>query len=150
MARLASAIVFLVAASSLFFCLVEGAASEIVNDVPDLFPFESAQLTKGIIDDLALKKFPNISLFAFRDGPVPVTGTQETKATPKDKKCKTYPGDADWPTSETWQGFDTLLGGALIKTVPEPAVCYDGPEWNVYDVARCQNLSTNWWDSFAR
>ncbi|KAF2871952.1 FAD/FMN-containing isoamyl alcohol oxidase-like protein MreA [Massariosphaeria phaeospora] len=40
--------------------------------------------------------------------------------------CKTFPGDADWPSDERWNAFRDSLDGALIKGVPPAAACYKG------------------------
>jgi hypothetical protein len=48
----------------------------------------------------------------------------------------------------TWNLFNVLLGGALIKTVPESAICYR--EWGLYDDLQCETLAGNWADSTIR
>ncbi|KAK5651719.1 hypothetical protein OQA88_11788 [Cercophora sp. LCS_1] len=45
--------------------------------------------------------------------------------------CKVFPGDENWPSPPTWDSFSGILGGALIKTVPLAAVCYNN--LGVYD-----------------
>lgn len=56
--------------------------------------------------------------------------------------CKTYPGDALWPSTVVWDVFDLLLGGALIKTVPVASPCYE--DYGNYDEAACEWLTANW------
>lgn len=41
-------------------------------------------------------------------------------------RCKTFPGDVDWPSNVRWDVFNTSLGGALLKAVPPAAACYSG------------------------
>lgn len=41
-----------------------------------------------------------------------------------------------------WDLVDIFLGGALIKTTPLGAVCYD--DFDNYDAAQCSYLTTNW------
>lgn len=61
------------------------------------------------------------------------------------KKCKTFPGDALWPSQIVWKLFDLLTGGALIKAVPIGAACYD--DFGVYDEARCSHIVEQWSNS---
>lgn len=117
-------------------------AAEKVARSRDLFDFETVQLTDSILEKLS-NQVPDVSIFSFR-----------TKAPPSAKlmrrsgACKTYPGDAAWPSDEVWNLFDTLLGGALIRTVPDTAICYSN--WNVYDASACQNLTSNYANSYLR
>jgi hypothetical protein len=59
--------------------------------------------------------------------------------------CKTYPGDAAWPTTDTWNALNLVTGGALLDTIPIGAVCYKGPHYNA---AECQALLQNWSDPY--
>ena len=80
------------------------------------FPYESIQATEADVannPDIAFGTLP-----ASNDG----------------RHCKTYPGDADWPSDERWSAFNSSLGGALVKGIPPAAACYQGP---YYDEARC-------------
>jgi len=54
-------------------------------------------------------------------------------------ECKTYPGDASWPEEWVWDMFNSLLGNALIPTVPIAAPCYDS-EWGKKNQARCNAI----------
>ncbi|KAF2473186.1 FAD/FMN-containing isoamyl alcohol oxidase-like protein MreA [Lindgomyces ingoldianus] len=56
------------------------------------------------------------------------------------KRCKIFPGDADWPSPKKWNDFNLTLGGALIKGFPPAAACYPGPN---YDEARCAYVRKN-------
>ncbi|KAF2795938.1 FAD/FMN-containing isoamyl alcohol oxidase-like protein MreA [Melanomma pulvis-pyrius CBS 109.77] len=80
------------------------------------FPFESIQLTEA---DVAGN--PDIAF-----GKLPASGNG--------KKCKTFPGDDNWPSAERWSAFNSSLGGALVRGIPPAAACYQGP---YYDEARC-------------
>jgi hypothetical protein len=122
-------------------------AAETVSPSSDLFPFETKQLTGSVLKGLESRGFQDADLYAFRKQSLPGT---KNKGPNRSGKCKTYPEDAGWPEDHIWNLFDKVLGRALIKTVPEPAVCFQDPKWNVYDEAKCQNLTTNWGDSFAR
>lgn len=91
------------------------------------FPFEAIQLTdEGVLDN------PSI---AFGDALNPEVS---------DAQCKTYPGDADWPSEAQWQDFNATLEGALIKPTPIPAPCYAGPQ---YDALRCAIIQQQWTNS---
>lgn len=80
------------------------------------FPYESIQLTEADVadnPDIAFGKLP---------------------ASNNGKKCKTFPGDDNWPSTERWSAFNSSLGGALVKGIPPAAACYQGP---YYDEAKC-------------
>ena len=62
--------------------------------------------------------------------------------------CKVFPGDWLWPSEWVWWLFDELLGGALIKTVPEAAPCY-GSEGS-FSSPICQALTSSWNNSSLR
>lgn len=79
------------------------------------FPYESIQLTE---DDVA-----NNSDIAFGKLPGGIKA-----------RCKTFPGDANWPSSERWDAFNVSLGGALVRGIPPAAACYQGP---YRDDAKC-------------
>ncbi|KOS23052.1 hypothetical protein ESCO_003775 [Escovopsis weberi] len=71
-------------------------------------------------------------LFAFNTtGPVVRSG-----------ECKVFPGDDGWPSQEEWDALDSVLGGALIKSVPIAAPCYR--DWGRYDAEECRALLGNW------
>jgi hypothetical protein len=80
------------------------------------FPYERVQLTAL---DVA-----NNSDIAFGDLPAGEIA-----------KCKTFPGDSSWPSSDRWNAFNTSLGGALVKGVPPAAACYKG---QYEDAAKCE------------
>lgn len=61
-----------------------------------------------------------------------------------DVRCKTYPGDAEWPSKGQWQDFDATLGGALVKPRPISAPCYAGPQ---YDALSCARIQQQWANS---
>lgn len=59
--------------------------------------------------------------------------------------CRTFPGDADWPTDADWSALNATVGGALIKPVPRAAVCHlDWPAH--YDEEKCKALIAEWND----
>ncbi|KAF2267965.1 FAD/FMN-containing isoamyl alcohol oxidase-like protein MreA [Lojkania enalia] len=79
------------------------------------FPYESVQLK-----DADVRKNPDI---AFGKRPLKYQA-----------KCKTFPGDANWPSVERWAAFNTSLDGALVRGIPPAASCYEGP---YYDATKC-------------
>lgn len=91
------------------------------------FPFEAIQLT-----DKDVLNSPSI---AFGDTLNPDVS---------DAQCKTYPGDANWPSEAQWQDFNATLEGALIKPTPIPAPCYAGPQ---YDALSCTRIQQQWVNS---
>lgn len=84
------------------------------------FPFERVTLKESDVKnnkDLAFGKLP---------------------VSPVNKaRCKTYASDANWPTGERWNAFNSSLGGALIKGIPPAAACYEGPYQNP---AKCETI----------
>lgn len=102
------------------------------GDALPLFPYEEDPLTEaklqqllaaaGITGDVA-------QLFAFDDGSGPDPSRLQSGA------CRAFPGDPEWPSQQTWTAFDTLLGGALIETLPVAAVCYNN--LGVYNAEKC-------------
>jgi hypothetical protein len=55
-------------------------------------------------------------------------------------RCKTFPGDKEWPTKREWDAFNRTVGGHLVATVPLGAPC-QGP---AFDNATCENLKSQW------
>ncbi|WYZ38303.1 hypothetical protein EsH8_III_000217 [Colletotrichum jinshuiense] len=101
-------------------------------------PEETIQLTDAVLANLTQLELSNISLFAFADS----EGAQK-RALPNNQ-CKTFPGDLLYPNEFVWKVFNLLTGGALIKTVPLGAACYEGEH---YDAEKCQYLLDNWSNS---
>lgn len=56
--------------------------------------------------------------------------------------CKTAVGDSLWPSEVVWDLIDIFLGGALIKTTPLAAVCYQ--DFDNYNADECAFLTANW------
>ncbi|KAK0658324.1 FAD binding domain-containing protein [Cercophora samala] len=116
------------------------AGTKVSNDA-HLFPYEAIQLSDGDLKKILHSKSASTSLFDF--------GRTSTKAAHKPRaRCKTYPGDLTWPSEPIWNLFDDLLGGALIKTVPEASLCY--PEWGRYSAVECEELTRSWNNSTLR
>ncbi|KAH7392192.1 putative isoamyl alcohol oxidase [Phaeosphaeria sp. MPI-PUGE-AT-0046c] len=65
-----------------------------------------------------------------------VVGAASQNAT----KCRNIPGDANWPTLESWSALNTSVSGHLIKTVPAGHVCHDP----TYNAEACQALNSTW------
>ncbi|TDZ17658.1 FAD-linked oxidoreductase ZEB1 [Colletotrichum orbiculare MAFF 240422] len=57
-----------------------------------------------------------------------------------DDSCRCLPGDACWPSTDSWNTLNTTVGGKLIATVPIGSVCHD-PN---YDEAACTALRNSW------
>ncbi|KAK4223295.1 bifunctional solanapyrone synthase [Podospora fimiseda] len=59
-------------------------------------------------------------------------------------KCKLLPGDPLWPSSTIWSLFNLTLSGALIKTIPLAAPCYNNT--GLYSSSACQQIRERWSD----
>jgi len=114
-------------------------AAEIVSG-EGLFASEKIQLTDAVIANLSDYRLSTLGLFSF--GSEDSSGTQSRRSLKPQAKCKTYPGDVAWPSAPIWNLIDVLLGGALIKTIPEASPCY--AEWGAYSASRCQSLTDTW------
>ncbi|RCI10152.1 hypothetical protein L249_8751 [Ophiocordyceps polyrhachis-furcata BCC 54312] len=53
------------------------------------------------------------------------------------------PDDECWPPDETWDAFNSTLGGKLIKSKPVAISCYTGPQ---QDAGQCSHVSEMWSD----
>ncbi|KAF2020151.1 FAD binding domain-containing protein [Aaosphaeria arxii CBS 175.79] len=100
-----------------------------------LFPFEKIQLTREYIDTLPAE---DAALFAF--------GNQTIESKAAVVRCRYAPDDGKWPSEKAWTKLSKQLSTptALIKTVPQSAVCYPGT--NVTDDAKCQQLTKGYQD----
>ncbi|CAG8929299.1 unnamed protein product [Penicillium salamii] len=111
-----------------------------VTPTPALFQHERVQLTEGVLEKFSavLQNDTVANMFAFpRNSTVSKSDVLHS--------CKVMPGDTAWPLDTTWDVFDTLLGGSLIKTVPLASSCYsDRPE---YDATKCASITTDWLSS---
>ncbi|SPO02024.1 probable FAD/FMN-containing dehydrogenases [Cephalotrichum gorgonifer] len=108
-------------------------AGEIIDDL--VLP-EEFQLTDDALANLTALQLSEIELFGF--------GDESSAKRAASGDCKTYPGDALWPSKLVWKVFNLLTGGALIETVPIGAVCYKTS--GHYDAAACENLLATWTD----
>ncbi|OLN97221.1 putative FAD-linked oxidoreductase-like protein 3 [Colletotrichum chlorophyti] len=52
--------------------------------------------------------------------------------------CKYLPGDAGWPSAETWAQLNETVGGRLVATVPLGSPCH-GEAYNQTECARLQD-----------
>ena len=108
----------------------------------DLFDFEKTQLTTATLANTqgsGLDAGNLTSLFG------PGSSSQSSSGKKVPPRCKAYPGSPEWPLDLVWKAFDHLIGGALIKTVPLAAPCFNS--WPaVRDPARCAFISAHWSD----
>ncbi|CAG8948804.1 hypothetical protein HYFRA_00001927 [Hymenoscyphus fraxineus] len=100
------------------------------------FDYETVQLTN---DSLLGLNADTLALFGFNDEGASLNLTARSTSS-----CRVYPGDLLWPNTIIWTQFDVLLGGALIKTVPLAAPCYNGPH---FDPVKCADLTADWQNS---
>ncbi|TWU75155.1 hypothetical protein ED733_003736 [Metarhizium rileyi] len=55
--------------------------------------------------------------------------------------CRCIPGEACWPSDETWDAFNSTVDGKLIKSVPLAKPCYTSTEGSG---DQCQNVNNAW------
>ncbi|KAH8736178.1 hypothetical protein BGZ61DRAFT_489907 [Ilyonectria robusta] len=100
---------------------------------------DNLELTDAVLANLTDLHLTDIDLFKFGDD-----GESAYKRGLGFASCKTMPGDLAWPGKVVWKVFNLLTGGALIKTVPFGAVCYQGEH---YDADACARIIDNWTNS---
>lgn len=62
-----------------------------------------------------------------------------------DSRCKVIPGDIGWPSTGAWNQLNQTVGGRLISTVPQAAVCYPKGFAGIQaNQASCADLAKNW------
>ncbi|KAK1585490.1 uncharacterized protein LY79DRAFT_581098 [Colletotrichum navitas] len=67
------------------------------------------------------------------------------EATGIDTRCKVIPGDDAWPGPDVWEQLNQTVGGRLIATVPQAAVCYPQGFADIKpNQAECAELAKNW------
>lgn len=69
---------------------------------------------------------------------------------PKDNACKNFPGDANWPSEESWSQLNETTNGALLKPIPVASVCYNSTAYNDFAVSACNAVSASWSTEFER
>ncbi|KAL2757706.1 hypothetical protein ACRALDRAFT_1074639 [Sodiomyces alcalophilus JCM 7366] len=109
------------------------------TDAPaELFDTEAIQLTDESLASL-IGSFDNLELFDFADGSL-----AKRDANPQSNlRCKTFPGDPDWPSDFVWNLFNVLVGGALRKPAPLAAPCYAGV-FGPVNHGECQRVAGEW------
>ncbi|KFY19649.1 hypothetical protein V491_04304, partial [Pseudogymnoascus sp. VKM F-3775] len=96
----------------------------------DLFPNEKQQLTDSVLTNLTQLGI-DTTLFTFSNPSSSIASLNNRSGS-----CKVFPGDPHWPSSASWKLLDFLSGGALIKTIPSAAVCYEG--WGNTNEGGCE------------
>ncbi|XDG05843.1 hypothetical protein ABKA04_005458 [Annulohypoxylon sp. FPYF3050] len=64
----------------------------------------------------------------------------QAKQNQSSQVCHCFPGDACWPSDETWQKLNNTVGGRLIATVPLGTPCHG----DTYNETQCQELRGAW------
>jgi hypothetical protein len=60
--------------------------------------------------------------------------------------CKSVPGDASWPSADTWAALNTTLSGRLLAPLGPGAVCHK--EQPSYSTAQCAAVQASWSNEF--
>ncbi|KKA30841.1 hypothetical protein TD95_000755 [Thielaviopsis punctulata] len=102
-----------------------------------LFDGETFQITEASLASLAAINATDASIFGFASNDSATLARQAQFGS-----CKTYAGDALWPSDELWDTFNKLSGGKLIKTVPMGSVCYD--DFGNENADSCNYITANW------
>lgn len=90
----------------------------------------SHSLMEGLASTILLLPLVNAGLIKARNG----TAT-----------CKYIPGDAAWPTQDAWNLLNHTVGGRLIATIPQAAVCHVGGYATLKpNEAACEALQPEW------
>ena len=106
------------------------------------FDFEKAQLTTATLTNARGSGLDAGNLTNLFGSASSIQSSSGKKVTPG---CKAYPGTSEWPSDLVWKAFDSLIGGALIKTVPLAAPCFNN--WpTVRDPTKCASVSAHWSD----
>lgn len=126
-------------------CLVQASRSpggtqvgEVVQG--DYFSEEAFQLTDDSLSTLDDIDPAHASLFYPEN-----TSQRRNIGSHSSRKCKTFPGDSLWPSTTVWRLFDRVTGGALIKTVPIAAPCYD--DYGTHEKSLCSHIVDQWTNS---
>lgn len=109
-----------------------------------LFECERLQLRDNVIPDfIRHHEHDSQGFWPFNFG-----SHARRQAADEDGRCKTYPGDLDWPSESNWARFNELAGGVVFKAVPEASVCF--PSWPGSSTEKCAALTESWMDSYKR
>lgn len=54
--------------------------------------------------------------------------------------CRNIPGDAGWPTADSWARLNATVDGRLLATVPIAHVCHEP----TYDEEACNQVVSQW------
>jgi len=116
-----------------------GLWSRASDPAADLFGFEKKQFD-GLLtgaNGTGLDAANLTALFGFEK-------TSQSSRKPGDRpRCKAYPGTPEWPPAIVWKAFDLILGGALVKTVPLAAPCFNSWPSERNDT-RCAFINAHW------
>ncbi|OTA53870.1 FAD binding domain-containing protein [Hypoxylon sp. EC38] len=58
-------------------------------------------------------------------------------------RCRCFPGEECWPSSQEWAEFNRTLNGKLIATIPIASVCHND-SFAPYDEEACERLRSVW------
>ncbi|UQC86326.1 FAD binding domain-containing protein [Colletotrichum lupini] len=67
-------------------------------------------------------------------------GSSSTNSTTTAPSCKYLPGDAGWPSANTWAQLNETVGGRLVATVPLGSACHG----DAYNATECARLQEAW------
>ncbi|OTB04409.1 hypothetical protein M426DRAFT_11556 [Hypoxylon sp. CI-4A] len=77
-------------------------------------------------------------------GAIWIGASQTSLFTQKQPRCRCFPGDDCWPSSEEWSSFNETVRGKLIATVPLASPCHDSFPGVDYDADKCADIQANW------
>ncbi|KAI1374299.1 hypothetical protein F4677DRAFT_461575 [Hypoxylon crocopeplum] len=88
-----------------------------------------------------------VPLFLWSSVPVSVAAAAHARqvTTRVNSGCKVIPGDSAWPNQQVWDGLNQTVGGRLIATVSQAAVCHPGGYAGLlFAEAECDVLASDW------
>jgi hypothetical protein len=106
-----------------------------------------AQVMVSAVDFLREKTTPALfeyEMIQLRRDVVERRETEGDNLLPRSSECKVFPGDAVWPSEETWSTLNDTLNGALLKPAPMASLCYNNTTYKNYSNLSCEVLSANW------
>ncbi|KAA8628785.1 hypothetical protein SMACR_07899 [Sordaria macrospora] len=123
--------------------LLEGMIEPLPHDLPTSRKMRS-HLFLAVIPLASASPFAShdsqLTIRDISDFPSIVFESRYRRANTTAPRCKSLPGDPDWPSDAEWDRLNRTLNGALLKPLPPASVCY--PSSPKYNPSACSTLFT--------